>query len=75
MSHEVKAVQTPAAARKRRFDCNGEPPLAPTLDDAVAERALTHKSSGPKAVHSGAFEQGDSLDKLDNVPPTVKAKK
>jgi hypothetical protein len=59
---EVAKVQTPANARKRRFSCTGEPSLGPTSDDAVAERQLTHRSSGGKAVHSGAF------DKVEDVP-------
>ncbi len=59
---EVANIQTPANARKRRFACNNEPSKAPTLDDAVAERQLTHRSSGGKAVHAGAF------DKIEDVP-------
>ncbi len=59
---EVQKVQTPDNARKRRFACNGEPSKAPTLADAVMERQLTHRSSGEKAVHAGAF------DKIEDVP-------
>ena len=62
MTDEVKNVQTPSNARKRRFSSNNEPSKGPTLDDAVAERLLTARDSGVKAVHSGAF------DKIEDVP-------
>jgi len=69
MIEEVKNVQTPANARKRRFSSNNEPSKGPTLDEAVAERALTARSTGGKAVHSGAF------DTLEQVPEPLKVTK
>jgi hypothetical protein len=55
----VSQVQTPDAARKRYFASTGEPSLAPKPEDAVAELAASKKSSGGKAIRSGAH---DSLD-------------
>jgi len=65
---EVKDVQTPSNARKRRFSSNNEPSKAPTLDDAVAERALTGRPIDGNAVHAGAF------DKIEDVPKMLDKK-
>ena len=69
MSDEVMNVQTPSNARKRRFACTKERNAAPTLDEAVAEKAASSTMSGGKAVHSGAF------DSLEEVPPAFSVKK
>jgi hypothetical protein len=56
------------AARKARFDSTGEVRESPDLDDAAKERALTARSIGGEAVHSGAF------DSVERVPAMIKAR-
>jgi hypothetical protein len=64
MTDEVKNVQTPSNARKRRFASTGERSAAPGFDkdtlepsdEALAERAAAANPSGGKVIRSGAFD-------------------
>ena len=77
MTDEVKNVQTPSNARKRRFASTNERSAAPGFDkdtlepsdEAVAEKVASSTMTGGKVVHSGAF------DSLEEVPPAFSVKK
>ena len=87
MTDEVKNVQTPSNARKRRFASTNERSAAPGFDkdtlepsdEAVAERALTAKSSGKKAIRAGAYDQkkkgAAGSHSLEAVPPALSVKR
>ena len=66
---EQRGAKSLHAARKALYASTNESSRLPNLDDAAAERKLTARTSGGKAVHSGAF------DSLEKAPDMLRIKK